>query len=155
MPWSNRQTRTSTAAHKQWAAEVKRRAGGQCQIRLPGCTGGADHADHVVPVAKGGAPYDPGNGEGACHLRCSHDHATQGRHPSPLVQFPRQKVLRLAVCTSLGSERCTLLSRQAWTGMVGRGSFSPGSVPVSVVEATCPRRHTRAGRGAGARTRAG
>ena len=66
MPWSNQPTRTSSAAHQAWAVQVKRNAGGRCQIRLAGCEGYADHADHIVPVAEGGAEFDPANGQGAC-----------------------------------------------------------------------------------------
>lgn len=66
MPWSKTQTRTSTAAHKRWAAAVMRRAGGRCQIQLAGCTGRAQHADHIQPVAEGGAEFDVANGQGAC-----------------------------------------------------------------------------------------
>lgn len=67
MPWGTGQTRTSSAAHKAWAATVKRNAHGRCQLRLPGCEGYADHADHILAVAEGGAEYDPANGQGACH----------------------------------------------------------------------------------------
>ena len=28
--------------------------GNKCYLQLPGCTGGADHADHVKPLSKGG-----------------------------------------------------------------------------------------------------
>jgi 5-methylcytosine-specific restriction protein A len=66
MPWSTGQTRTSTAAHKRWAREVKRRAGGRCQVQGPRCTGLADYADHIVPVAEGGAEHDVTNGQAAC-----------------------------------------------------------------------------------------
>lgn len=62
MPWSNDQPRSRT-----WAAEVKRNAGGRCQIQLPGCTGRADVADHIIPIAEGGAVDDVANGQGACN----------------------------------------------------------------------------------------
>lgn len=35
-------------------------------IRLPGCTGGADTADHIKPVNFGGSEFDPRNGQAAC-----------------------------------------------------------------------------------------
>jgi 5-methylcytosine-specific restriction endonuclease McrA len=66
MAWANGQSRTSTAEHRRWAATVKRNAGQRCQIRLPGCEGYADVADHIIPVAEGGAEFDPANGQGAC-----------------------------------------------------------------------------------------
>jgi 5-methylcytosine-specific restriction endonuclease McrA len=47
-------------------AEVFARAGGQCQIRLPGCTGRAEHVDHIVPRALGGPLWDLDNLRAAC-----------------------------------------------------------------------------------------
>lgn len=64
--WGQGQTRTSSKEHKQWAAQVKRNAGGRCQLRYSGCEGYADEADHVIPVAEGGAEFDVANGQGAC-----------------------------------------------------------------------------------------
>ncbi|MCM0622498.1 HNH endonuclease [Nocardioides bruguierae] len=75
MPWSRGQTRTSTAAHKAWARQVLTNAAGWCQIQGPGCTGTAGHADHIVPVAEGGAEHDPANGQGACTV--CHDAKTK------------------------------------------------------------------------------
>jgi len=66
MAWSNEQTRTSTVEHKRWAAAVKRRARGCCELQYDGCTGRADHADHITPVGEGGAEHDVANGQGAC-----------------------------------------------------------------------------------------
>lgn len=66
MTWSKGQTRTSSAAHKRWQREVLRRSGGVCQIQGPDCEGRAVHADHIVPVAEGGAEFDVNNGQGAC-----------------------------------------------------------------------------------------
>lgn len=56
-----------TAAHREWALAVKRRAGWRCQ--WPGCT--AKHperlyADHVVEIKDGGAALDPSNGMALC-----------------------------------------------------------------------------------------
>jgi 5-methylcytosine-specific restriction protein A len=48
VPWPTGPTRTSTPQHRAWATQVKRNAGGRCQIRLPGCE------------------YDLANGQGAC-----------------------------------------------------------------------------------------
>jgi 5-methylcytosine-specific restriction endonuclease McrA len=41
--------------------------GGRCTLQMPGCTGWADTADHVVPVSQGGAG---GALRGAC-LSCN------------------------------------------------------------------------------------
>jgi 5-methylcytosine-specific restriction enzyme A len=82
MPWSNRPTRTSTTQHRAWAQQVKRNAGGRCQIQLPGCEGTADHADHILAVTEGGAEYDVNNGQGACthcHSVKTHDETQRGR----------------------------------------------------------------------------
>ena len=37
-----------------------------CQIRSPACTKKATQVDHIVPVRKGGARYDPANLRAAC-----------------------------------------------------------------------------------------
>lgn len=59
-----------TTEHRQWRAEVIRRAGGMCQSC--GRADGRLFADHVQELRDGGAPLDPGNGRalcGACHTR--------------------------------------------------------------------------------------
>jgi hypothetical protein len=38
----------------------------QCQIRAPKCTGTANHVDHIIPVLKGGAWWDPDNLRASC-----------------------------------------------------------------------------------------
>ena len=38
-----------------YVAERAAMIGRPCELRLPGCTGVADTADHVVPVSRGGA----------------------------------------------------------------------------------------------------
>lgn len=38
-----------------------------CQIRLPGCTGKSEVADHITPAAEGGR-FEPNNLRGACHF---------------------------------------------------------------------------------------
>lgn len=75
MAWQNGSTRTSSAEHKAWARAVLDRARGRCQINGPDCIGVATSADHVTPVAEGGAEYDVRNGQGAC-TPC-HDAKTQ------------------------------------------------------------------------------
>lgn len=44
----------STRRWRELRQQVLQRDGFQCQLQLPGCTGNATHADHVVPVAHGG-----------------------------------------------------------------------------------------------------
>ena len=66
MAWRSGPSRTSSVEHRRWREAVLRRDRFVCRLRLPGCTGRATEADHVVPVAEGGACYDPANGQGAC-----------------------------------------------------------------------------------------
>ena len=47
-------------------AQVLERDGGLCQIRGPRCTTVATAVDHIIPVASGGAWFDPQNLRGAC-----------------------------------------------------------------------------------------
>lgn len=54
------------------------RDGWHCRIRLPGvcrhrdgCTGCAEHLDHIVPRKNGGAVLDPSNCRAACQP-CNH-----------------------------------------------------------------------------------
>jgi 5-methylcytosine-specific restriction endonuclease McrA len=57
-----------------------------CTVKLKGCTGRAEHVHHVVPLARGGAKYDPGN----CTSACAHCNLTLGdRPPAPQPQ-PRK-----------------------------------------------------------------
>ncbi|WP_341856420.1 HNH endonuclease signature motif containing protein [Brachybacterium sp. GPGPB12] len=60
--------RTSRAQQVTWERAVKARDK-HCQIRGPRCTGHVDEADHIIPVAEGGAELDPNNGQGACTSR--------------------------------------------------------------------------------------
>jgi 5-methylcytosine-specific restriction protein A len=55
-----------------------------CLIQLDGCTGQAEDVHHLVPLARGGAKYDPAN----CAAACSHCNQKLGdslpaRQPSP------------------------------------------------------------------------
>jgi 5-methylcytosine-specific restriction protein A len=51
-----------------------------CTLRLPGCTTTAEHAHHIVPLARGGAKYDPDN----CASACAHCNTSLGdRAPAP------------------------------------------------------------------------
>lgn len=38
----------------------------ECTIQGQGCTGRAEHVDHIQPLAKGGDKYDPSNCRAAC-----------------------------------------------------------------------------------------
>lgn len=67
MAWTNGPSRTSSSAHKAWAAAVMRRDRGLCHIRGPRCTHVAAEADHILPVARGGDPLDIANGQAVCH----------------------------------------------------------------------------------------
>lgn len=37
-----------------------------CTLREAGCTGRAQHVHHLIPLARGGAKYDPHNCAAAC-----------------------------------------------------------------------------------------
>ena len=52
-----RLSRRAAKGIKYTAAQLAERFayyGNKCYLQLPGCTGGADHADHVKPLSKGG-----------------------------------------------------------------------------------------------------
>jgi hypothetical protein len=60
------------AAHRRWRLAVLARAGYRCQlcgdpapVRATG-PWPAGEADHIVPLAEGGAPLDPANGRALC-----------------------------------------------------------------------------------------
>lgn len=79
--WTGRSHATG-AGHTQWRKTVLSRAKGMCEIRGPGCTHRATEADHRVPVAEGGARYDPNNGQAACtpcHKAKTQQEAARGR----------------------------------------------------------------------------
>lgn len=42
------------------------RAGYQCELRLPGCTGRATQGDHVLGLEDGGDPFSLSNTQAAC-----------------------------------------------------------------------------------------
>lgn len=75
-------SRTSTTEHRAWRKAVLARARGACQIRGPRCTGRATEADHITPVARGGAEHALDNGQAACttcHREKTLREATEGR----------------------------------------------------------------------------
>lgn len=83
--WGTGAKRTGNHRDQQWSRDIRARDK-CCMIRLPGCTGGADTADHITPVKFGGARYDLSNGQAACwhcHNRKSsgEGHIAQGHTP--------------------------------------------------------------------------
>ena len=82
MTWSTQPTRTSVRAHKLWRRAVLDRSDGRCAIAGPRCDGAAVEADHIVPVAEGGAEHDVTNGQGVCtpcHAAKTAAEAARGR----------------------------------------------------------------------------
>ncbi|WP_408608401.1 HNH endonuclease [Actinomyces howellii] len=58
---------------------------------MPGCQHRATEADHVVPVAEGGAMYDPLNGQaacGSCHMQKTQREAARGRQRRSRLRPP-------------------------------------------------------------------
>lgn len=85
MAWqSGGPSRTGTRAHRRWRDTVLHRDGHQCQAcGHQGAPGdGIIQADHIVNVARGGAEYDPANGQALCkhcHDRKTHAEARASR----------------------------------------------------------------------------
>lgn len=80
--WAKGPSRTATPEHRAWRTAVLARDRGSCQIKGPRCTGRATEADHVIPVARGGAELDTDNGQAACttcHRVKTLREATEGR----------------------------------------------------------------------------
>ncbi|EHM00541.1 HNH endonuclease domain protein [Acetobacteraceae bacterium AT-5844] len=76
--------------HRQWRAEVIRRAGGRCQ----GCGRGNTRlfADHIVELKDGGAPLALSNGQalcGSCHsAKTARSRAARLATPTPAPPEP-------------------------------------------------------------------
>jgi 5-methylcytosine-specific restriction endonuclease McrA len=70
----------STTAWRRLRALVLDRDEHTCQVRLPGCTGVATHADHITPKSRGGTDH-PGNLRGSC--RSCNLHRGTGPDPDP------------------------------------------------------------------------
>ncbi|WP_071929098.1 HNH endonuclease signature motif containing protein [Nocardia mangyaensis] len=64
--WGSGAARTGTREHQTWRAAVLERDSHRCQLRYTGCIGTATHADHVTPIAEGGATDELANGQAAC-----------------------------------------------------------------------------------------
>ena len=74
--------RTTTTAHRAWAAQVLDRDNHLCRIQRPGCTWVGTTADHVTPIAEGGAEFDLANGQAACkpcHAKKSSEEGNRAR----------------------------------------------------------------------------
>ena len=74
--------RTSSREHRAWRTAVLERDQHTCRLRGPRCTVHATHADHITPVAFGGAEFDLSNGQAACptcHREKSQREAVEGR----------------------------------------------------------------------------
>ena len=59
----------SGAYDSRWSAVrlvVLERDGWRCRLELEGCTGVAEHVDHIVPLSEGGARLDPLNLRASC-----------------------------------------------------------------------------------------
>lgn len=69
---------------RQISQRIIRRDGGVCQIGLPGCTGVADTADHIVPKVQGGSD-DDANLRAACR-HCNGRRTGGLRSGSPATQ---------------------------------------------------------------------
>jgi len=57
-----------------------------CQIQTPGCTLKATAVDHIIPISKGGPPYDPQNLR-AC---CQHCNNRRNTKPKPAPTLPTE-----------------------------------------------------------------
>jgi hypothetical protein len=70
---------TGTAAWKRIRLQVLERDGYICRIRGPHCQGKATAVDHIIPMADGGALYDPANLRAACAW-CNNWRAVRQKH---------------------------------------------------------------------------
>lgn len=60
-------TRTFDPRHRKWREQVLKRDGWTCGLKVKNiCIWRATEADHVRPIAEGGAPYDVNNGMAIC-----------------------------------------------------------------------------------------
>jgi hypothetical protein len=68
----------STHTWRKIRLQVLDRDQWQCQIRRKGCTELATQVDHIVPVTKGGAKFDPHNLRASCH-KCNNGRINRRR----------------------------------------------------------------------------
>lgn len=88
-PWTGHRRPGRRAFPKRTARHILRRAGHTCQLELPGCTGTATHADHIIGWANATAlGWDPAaidhpdNGQALCphcHTLKTQAEAQQGK----------------------------------------------------------------------------
>jgi len=70
----------SDARWRRFRLTILERDRWSCTLALPGCTTRATQVDHIVPLSRGGAKYDPGN----CRAACAHCNQARGdREPVP------------------------------------------------------------------------
>lgn len=74
----------STRAHRSRRERVLERDGWRCQLQLPGCLQTATHADHVIPLALGGA-----DAEWNLQAACSRCNLSKGARPPGSLMTPR------------------------------------------------------------------
>jgi hypothetical protein len=89
--------RTDNTAWRKAKAQAIRDAGGQCQLcgggldpHAPKNTPNATEVDHILELAKGGAPYDRQNLR-AVHRWC-HQRRDKGQPPRPVPVDPSEWV---------------------------------------------------------------
>jgi 5-methylcytosine-specific restriction endonuclease McrA len=92
MAWQPGYSRTSTAGHQARRRRVLARDGWLCQLRYPGCLITANTADHIVPVALGGAE-DIENMQAVCQP-C---HAVKTQAEAQAGRAAKRQALRLPV----------------------------------------------------------
>lgn len=69
----------STHTWRKIRLQILERDGYVCQIRRKGCTDIATQVDHIVPVTKGGAKYDPRNLRASC-AKCNNSRIDRSRN---------------------------------------------------------------------------
>jgi len=79
---------------RRFRAWVLARDAYRCKVRLEGCTGDAPlkggHVDHIIPLASGGAKYDPANVRASCrpcNLKRGKGKERHDPTPTPITQW--------------------------------------------------------------------
>lgn len=73
-----------TSLWKRTRLAVLERDGYRCRLNLQGCTSRATTVDHVVPLIRGGRPFDPSNLIAACR-HCNTSKADRPARSTPAV----------------------------------------------------------------------
>lgn len=73
---------------RRFRARILARDAYLCKVNLPGCSGAAPlrggHVDHIIPLAQGGAKYDPANVRASCqHCNLMRGKASVRNDPEP------------------------------------------------------------------------